>query len=209
MPFELSFEEGAFLIKLAKRAVEEHLKSGEILKMPESVSKRLMEPTGVFVTLNFVRTGEKELRGCIGFPYPTLPLGQAVIESSINSATKDPRFSPVHRNELDQIVFEVSVLTPPRLVEVKKPAEYPSRIIIGKHGLIIEREYFKGLLLPQVPVERNWDEEDFLCNCCLKANLSPDCWLLKGTKVYTFSCVIAKELSPNGEIVIEDMRKGS
>jgi len=143
----------------------------------------------------------RELRGCIGYPYPTEPLISAVIDSAISSATKDPRFYPLSLEELDQVVFEVSVLTPPELVEAEKPSMYPSKIKVGRDGLIVERGFFKGLLLPQVPVEWNWDEEEFLCQCCIKAGLPPDCWLLKGTKIYRFQAIIFEEVSPKGEVV--------
>ncbi len=199
--------EGDFLVKLARKAVEEYLKKGSVMKVPKDTSPKLMERFGVFVTLNSIIQGRRELRGCIGFPYPTHPLAQAVIESAINSATGDPRFYPVSLDELDHIMFEVSVLTPPQLIEVKKPTDYPSKIKVGQDGLIVEKGPYKGLLLPQVPVEWKWREEEFLCQCCMKAGLPPDSWLLKKTKIFKFSCIIAREASPKGEVIIEDMRK--
>lgn len=207
MAFQLTLEEGRFLVRLARKAVEEYLKNGKTMAVPKDVSSKLMEQCGVFVTLNSFNQGKKGLRGCIGFPYPTTPLTRAVIESAINSATQDPRFPPVSLGELSYIVFEVSVLTPPQLVKVQKPTDYPRKIKVGQDGLIVESSYFKGLLLPQVPIEWNWGEEEFLCQCCMKAGLSPDCWLLEGTKIYKFSCIIAHEITPNGEIELVDMRK--
>lgn len=193
-------------MKLARRAVEVYLKNGKTINIPEDTSGKFMEHCGVFVTLYIFGHGKMELRGCIGFPYPKTPLVRAVIESAINSASQDPRFHPVFQEELDRILFEVSVLTPPKLIEVKRPMDYPSKIVIGQDGLIIERGYNKGLLLPQVPVEWDWNKEEFLCQLCLKANLSPDSWLLNGTKVYKFSCIITKETTPKGKVVIKDMR---
>jgi len=207
MVFQLTLEEGRFLVRLARKAVEEYLKNGKIIAVPKDVSPKLMEQCGVFVTLNSIHQGKKELRGCIGFPYPTIPLTRAVIESAINSATQDPRFPPVSLGELDHIIFEVSVLTPPQLVKVQKPTDYPKKIKVGQDGLIVERSYYKGLLLPQVPIEWNWEEEEFLCQCCMKAGLSPDSWLLEGTKIYKFSCVIAQEITPKGPVKMVDMRK--
>lgn len=194
-------------MKLARNTVEEYLKTGKHPKTPEDVSEKLLKPCGVFVTINMVEGGQKTLRGCIGFPYPTTPLVEAVMESAISAATQDPRFPPVSLRELDHVVFEVSVLTPPETVEVKNPKEYCTHIKVGEDGLIVERGFCKGLLLPQVPVEWEWDEETFLCQCCLKAGLPPDSWLVKGTKIYKFSSIIAEELSPKGEVVMVDMRK--
>jgi uncharacterized protein (TIGR00296 family) len=207
MSFQLTIEEGNFLVNLARQAVIEYLEKRKVLQVPEGVSSKLMKKCGVFVTLNNVHKGEMSLRGCIGLPYPTTPLTKAVIEAALSAALQDPRFSPVALDELDNIVFEVSVLTPPERVEVKKPTDFPSKIKVGKDGLMVERSYCKGLLLPQVPVELKWGEEEFLCQCSIKAGLPADSWLLKDTKVYRFSCVIARETSPKGEVEVVDMRE--
>lgn len=200
MPFQLSEEEGKFLVEIARKAAEEYLKTKKHIRAPESLSKNLLQPCGVFVTINRLENGEKKLRGCIGYPYPTTPLVQAVIDSAINAATHDPRFRPLSQGELDKLVFEVSVLTPPQMVEVKKPKEYPTQIKVGEDGLIVERGIYKGLLLPQVPVEWEWDEEEFLCQCCVKAGLSPDYWLIEGTRIYKFQAIVFEEEKPRGEV---------
>jgi len=207
LSFQPSQDEGRFLVKLARTTVEEYLKTGKRKKVPENTPEKLLQPCGVFVTINTVEKGRKALRGCIGFPYPTTSLVEAVIDSAISAATQDPRFPPLSLKELDNVVFEVSVLTQPQIVEVKDPKEYCIKIKIGEDGLIVERGVYKGLLLPQVPVEWEWDEETFLCQCCLKAGLPLDSWLVKGTKIYKFSSIIAEELSPKGDVAITDMRK--
>ena len=207
MPFKLTDEEGVFLVKLAREAVEARLRDQRTISPPENVSDKLKQSQGVFVTINSVEGGKGRLRGCIGFPYPTYPLVQAVIEAAIASATRDPRFPPISADELDHVVFEVSVLTPPEQIKVASPKEYPSKIKIGEDGLIVESRFSKGLLLPQVPVEWGWDTEEFLCHCCMKAGLTPDCWVLKDTKIYRFSSIIAQELEPNGGIVLVDLRE--
>jgi len=206
LPFQLSIEEGKILVRLARKAAKEYLKNRKHIAVPDDIHEKLLQPCGVFVTINSVQHGEKKLRGCIGYPYPTTPLAQAVIESAISSATQDPRFYPLSLTELDNVVFEVSVLTPPQIIIVEKPVEYLSRIKVGEDGLIIERGMFKGLLLPQVPVEWKWNEEEFLCQCCIKAGLPPDCWLLEGTKIYKFNCIIAQEKSPNGLVKVNDTK---
>jgi len=200
LPFELSLDEGKFLVELARNTVTEYLKTRKRLTAPQSAPKKLFEQCGVFVTLNTVQHGEKQLRGCIGYPYPTLPLVEAVIESAIDAATQDPRFYPLSLNELDNVVFEVSVLTPPELITVQKPDEYVTKVKIGEDGLIVEKGLYKGLLLPQVPVEWKWDEEEFLCQCCVKAGLPLDSWLTKGTKIYKFQAIIFEEETPHGKI---------
>lgn len=200
MAFQLTLKEGEFLVKLARKAVEQYLKKGTVVKVPKDVSAKLMERCGVFVTLNKTRGGKKALRGCIGLPYPDTPLAQAVIQAAISSATQDPRFPPVSPEELNHIVFELSVLTPPKLIEAEKPADYPAKVKVGRDGLIVESGYYKGLLLPQVPVEWKWNAEEFLSQCCVKAGLMPDRWLVKGTKIYKFQALIFEEESPKGEV---------
>jgi|Deesub1362A_J573_1020465.scaffolds.fasta_scaffold08547_3 hypothetical protein len=198
--FQLSSDEGEFLVKLARKAVEEYLKNGRKISPPSDTPEKLRQPCGVFVTISQSENGKKALRGCIGHPYPTMPLVDALIDSAISAATCDPRFYPLSLEELDKVIFEVSVLTPPKRIEVENPMEYPSKVKVGEDGLIVEHGIYKGLLLPQVPVEWNWNAEDFLCHCCQKAGLSPDYWLLKDTKIYKFQAIVFEEETPKGKI---------
>jgi uncharacterized protein (TIGR00296 family) len=200
LTFELSLDEGKFLMRLARNAVKTYLETGKIVKTPEDTPKKLFEHCGVFVTLNILKNGEKNLRGCIGYPYPTSPLVEAAIDSAVSAATRDPRFYPLSSSELGNVVFEVSVLSPPEVVTVENPKEYLAKIRVGEDGLIVEKGVYKGLLLPQVPVEWEWCEEEFLCQCCVKAGLPPDSWLTKGAKVYKFQAIIFEEETPQGEV---------
>lgn len=200
MTFQLTLEEGKFLVNLARNTVTTYLKTGRCSQVPEDISPKLKEPCGVFVTLNSVHDGTKQLRGCIGLPHPTSPLVNAIIEAAVCASTRDPRFPPVNLQELDNIVFEISVLTPPELVEIEKPTDYFSKIKVGRDGLILEQGYHKGLLLPQVPVEWKWDVETFLGQTAIKAGLSADSWLVKGTKIYRFEAIIFVEAMPKGEV---------
>jgi len=192
----LSLEEGTLLVKTARKTIETYLRDGRILPRPRVPSK-LLEPRGVFVTL----TKQGELRGCIGHPLPTMPLIDALIDSAISAATRDPRFPPVTPEELAEIEIEVSVLSKPETVKVSHPKEYPRHIEIGRDGLIVEGMGCAGLLLPQVAVEYGWDAEEFLSNACMKAGLMPDCWLEKGVRISKFSAQVFSERKPGGEIV--------
>jgi uncharacterized protein (TIGR00296 family) len=207
LAFELSLEEGKFLISLVRNTVKEYLATGRIVKAPASTPEELLERCGVFVTINRLEGGEKKLRGCIGYPYPTSPLVEAVINSAVNAATRDPRFYPLVSSELGNVVFEVSVLTPPEQVEVDNPKEYLAKIKVGEDGLIVEKGGYKGLLLPQVPVEWEWCEEEFLCQCCVKAGLPPDSWLTKDTKIYKFHAIVFAEETPEGEVKRLDLNE--
>jgi len=185
----VSEEEGKFLVKLAKNAIETYINERKIINVPEDTPDTLKENMGAFVTLN----KQGLLRGCIGYPEPIKPLVNSVIEVAISAAVNDPRFSPVSITELDDLDFEVSVLTKPELIEVEKPEEYMDKIEIGKDGLIIERGPYRGLLLPQVAVEWEWNIEEFLYNTCVKANLPADCWIYPDVKIYKFNTEIFHE----------------
>lgn len=203
MGIELTQEEGEFLVRLARRSVEEYLGTHKLVMLPENTPVKLMQQYGVFVTLNAIMHGRKKLRGCIGYPYPTMNLAKAVIECAVSASTRDPRFQSLSVDELDRTIFEVSILTPPRQIKVENPKYLPSKINVGKDGLIVEKGINRGLLLPQVPVEYQWDEEEFLSQACMKAGLTPDCWLVKATKIFKFQCVIASEKSPKGLIELK------
>jgi uncharacterized protein (TIGR00296 family) len=102
--------------------------------------------------------------------------------------------------ELDSILVEVTVLTKPELIKVKKPSEYPAQISIGRDGLIVEQSFYKGLLLPQVPIEQGWNTEEFLSHTCIKAGLPPDAWFEKSTKISKFQGQIFTETKPHGSV---------
>lgn len=199
MTFVLALEEGAYLVMLARRSIETKLKTGETIK-PTDAPEKMKQPCGVFVTLNKLEGSGHRLRGCIGFPYPERPQAEAVVESAISAAFRDPRFSPVSIGEMDSIVVEVSVLTPPQTIRVETPDQYPNHVDVGKDGLIVSRGGNRGLLLPQVPVEWNWDAEEFLTHCCLKAWLPPDAWLTPGTEISKFQAIIFSEEAPRGSV---------
>lgn len=195
----LTQQEGKLLVKLARRTIEQHLGLSSTTINPSEWPKSFHQPRGVFVTLNTYPSGE--LRGCIGFPEAIYPLGKATIEAAKGASTGDPRFPPVRREELDSIVVEVSVLTPPKRLVVGKPVELPKHIEVGRHGLIVEKGVCRGLLLPQVATEWSWDAEEFLTQTCLKAWLAPDAWLDPDTRVYTFEAQVFRETAPHGEVV--------
>ncbi|NJE03708.1 TIGR00296 family protein [Thermococcus sp. MV11] len=198
--YRIRDEWGEFLVRLARKAVEEYVRNGRTIKPPEDTPPELWEKMGVFVTLNKRHAPpQMALRGCIGFPLPIYPLVEATIKAAIYAAVDDPRFPPVRESELDDLTVEVSVLTPPEPIE-GPPEERPRRIKVGRDGLIIEKGIYSGLLLPQVPVEWGWDEEEFLAQTCWKAGLPPDCWLDPDTKVYRFTAEVFEEEYPRGPV---------
>jgi len=201
---KLSDEDGKLLVELAKKAIEECVGNDSRYVPPEEIREKFSEKCGIFVTINRVKGDMKELRGCIGYPRPLLPLADAVVDAAVAAATEDPRFNPMKKNELDKVLIEVSILTPLELIDVKSPLEYPQKIKVGEDGLVFEWEWGSGLLLPQVPVEYGWEANEFLENLCMKAGATPDSWLRKGIKIYKFNAIIFEEIK-DGKVIRKKM----
>ena len=193
----LTINDGEKAVKLAREIVERYTRKEELPKL-ENYSGVFDEKRGAFVTINTYPT--HNLRGCIGIPEPIMPLKNAIKEAAV-SATHDPRFPPLKENELENIVIEITILTKPQLVKVNKPQEYLEKIKIGRDGLIAEQGFYRGLLLPQVPVEQGWDVEEFLSHTCWKAGLPFDAWFDENTKIYKFEGQIFTEVKPKNGIV--------
>ncbi len=193
----LSFEEGEFLVRLARNAVEAFINSGIRIRPPQNTPPSLFEKRGVFVTINTFPS--EALRGCIGFPEPILPIVEATIDAALSAAFKDPRFPPLSPYELGSVVFEVTALTKPQPI-VAPPEKLPEHIKVGRDGLIVRCGLAGGLLLPQVPVEWGWDEREFLSQTCIKAGLPPECWKDPECQFFKFQGQIFKEKSPSGAV---------
>ena len=207
MPNIYSDDDGVFLVRLARKTVDEYVRARRKIGVPPETPAHLTKKSDVFVTLNTLVNDHVMLRGCIGRPYPVQPRVEATIDSAIDAAVHDPRFSPVTPNELDSIVIELSVLTPPRKLEYKNPEELLDLVKVGRDGLIVTRGLWRGLLLPQVPVEWGWDVQGFLENTCNKAGLPRDAWRDPETEFMAFQAEIFGEISPHGPIVRNPVHK--
>jgi len=169
------------LVEVARAAVTGAI-AGEpaVAPRPEDL-RELPEASGAFVTLK--RGGQ--LRGCIGTLECRRPLAEEIARVAVSAAREDPRFEAVRPEELDGLDVEVSVLGPLEEIDPRDPAA----IQIGRHGLVVEQGYRRGLLLPQVATEWGWNREQFLSHTCTKAGLAPDCWQ-RGAKVYRFAAEV-------------------
>jgi uncharacterized protein (TIGR00296 family) len=189
----LTDEEGLMAIRSARGAVEY-----VCAKKPKPALKFtpvFREKRGVFVTL----TKMGQLRGCIGLPYPVMPLEDAIEHAATAAATEDPRFPPVDKSELTDIAVEVTILTIPVPLP-GKPEKRPDTIVVGKHGLIIRGMGTSGLLLPQVATEYGWDATTFLEHTCMKAGLPNRCWTYPSVEVLTFEGQIFSEKHVRGTV---------
>jgi AmmeMemoRadiSam system protein A len=186
----LSSEEKTFLLRLARQTLESRL-CGEgppvAALAPSKSTPALRAPAGAFVSLH----KQGELRGCVGMVEPRLPLYRAVMEAALSAAFADPRFPVLRASELGSLEIEISVLSPSRAIA-------PEQIQIGVHGLIVTQGRARGLLLPQVAVERGWGAEQFLEETCRKAGLARDAWRT-GTKLEAFQAEVFGENSSPAE----------
>jgi AmmeMemoRadiSam system protein A len=165
------------LLKAARQAIEAHV-SG---KRPHaSVAGDLAAPrAGVFVTVYCRR----ELRGCIGRIGADRPLVEAIEDCARSAASADPRFAPISSGELQDVDVELSLLGPLEAIDT------PSDIEVGRHGLVVERDGRRGLLLPQVATEWEWNAETFLAHTCQKAGLPLDAWK-HGARIWRFEAEV-------------------
>ncbi len=184
----LTSEERSLILRLARDSIAARLKGLVAPKAaPPEAGGALCARSGVFVTLK--RFGA--LRGCIGNFTSELPLYENVMEMALAAAFSDPRFNPLRAEELADIDIEVSVLSPMREID------YVKEIEVGRHGIYIQKGYARGVLLPQVAVENNFDRETFLDHTCMKAGLAPGCWK-EGARVSIFEAEIFGEKDKNG-----------
>lgn len=161
---KLSLKEKTALIQLAFQTINTYLENHKLPEyQPEFQS--FLEPAAVFVTLYL----NGRLRGCVGQIYADKPLYKAVQDAALSAAFSDPRFPALAQDELDNLRIKIAILSPLFPIHVED-------IKIGRHGLLIEHNFRRGLLLPEVASERNWDTETFLENLCYKANLPPQSW---------------------------------
>jgi AmmeMemoRadiSam system protein A len=158
----ISREEQRLLLQLARKAIQTTLLKGRPLPGVQALSELLRGKRGVFVTLWM----EGELRGCVGFPWPSKPLIESVQRAAIGAAFQDPRFPSLLWEELSHLEIEISVLS------VLRPIK-PSQVKVGVHGLLVRKGRRSGLLLPQVAMEYRWDKEVFLEQTCVKAGFAP------------------------------------
>jgi len=191
----LTLAEGKIAVRLARDAITSFIEKRLKIK-PNNLPPVFSEKHGVFVTLH--KNGE--LRGCIGYPLPVLPLGIAIVDSAINACSCDPRFQCVKPNELKHIELEVTILTKPEPYRIPKTM-LPEIIRVGKDGLIVSKGSHSGLLLPQVAPEWGFDAMEFLSHTSLKAGLPPDAWLDEDTEVQHFEAQIFAEIAERREII--------
>jgi AmmeMemoRadiSam system protein A len=179
--FSLGSRERGTLLEIARQAAKHAVEQGrclEILPAPGILS----QPAGAFVTLR--RAGQ--LRGCIGQLEAIEPVVQVVARCAMAAALQDPRFAPLSLGELPLVKIEVSVLS--ALAPIR-----PEEIEVGKHGLLINLEGARGVLLPQVAAEHHWTREKFLEEACAKGGLEHDAWKNPATRIQAFTAEVFSE----------------
>ncbi len=168
------------LLKLARDTIASHFDHSKVI-LPDA--EDLQAKCGVFVSLH----KDGDLRGCIGFLRGYKSVVASVVEMANSAAFQDTRFSPVRESELQSIKIEISILSE------MLPVLDTSQIKVGQDGLYIQHPHGSGLLLPQVPVEWNWDLPTFLKQICRKAGLHYEAWKDKGAQLFSFTADVFSE----------------
>jgi AmmeMemoRadiSam system protein A len=179
-----SASEKKLLLTIARSSIEAAVQDKEF-SFPAAMPKSLMTECGAFVSLH----KHGDLRGCIGYIEGVQPLAETVRDAAQKAAMEDYRFTPVTSQELHELDIEISVLSPLKLIQDVKEIE------VGKHGILLDYQHARGLLLPQVAVEYNWDRETFLNQTARKAGLTSDRWKSPGAKIFIFTAEIFSEHS--------------
>jgi AmmeMemoRadiSam system protein A len=180
-PESISNHEKSALLQIARRSLVETIVHARRWQ-PDSRAGILAERRGAFVTLHL----RGKLRGCVGQVEAYKSLAETVARCAIAAAREDDRFNPVQPDEVMQLEIEISLLSLPKPIT-------PGEIVIGTHGLIVECGPFRGLLLPQVATERQWNAEKLLSETCLKAGLPADAWKSPETKIFGFTAEVFSE----------------
>jgi len=167
---------------IARKTLHAFVRRQELSSSHTPRCEEIKENRGAFITLK--RHGQ--LRGCIGYIEAVKPLWKTIEDCTISAASRDPRFEPVRPDEIPDILVEISVLTPLQDVQNIDSIE------VGQHGLLISKGMYRGLLLPQVATEYNWNREQFLEHTCLKAGLPKHAWK-EGAKIKMFSADVFSE----------------
>jgi AmmeMemoRadiSam system protein A len=183
MDFTLTHNEQRLLLDLARKTLEQRLKRTQAEAVnPDDLPESLRIHCGAFVTLH----ERGRLRGCIGHLLGDMPLYRMVEDMAVSSALHDPRFYPITADELNNVIIEISVLSPMRLIE------RIDEIRLGTHGILIRHGSRSGVFLPQVATETGWSLEDLLGHCSRdKAGLGWNGW--KEAEIYVFTATVFSE----------------
>jgi AmmeMemoRadiSam system protein A len=166
------------LLALARKAILETVSSSNFPDLAQ-VTGRLAEPRGAFVTLRW----DGKVRGCIGQPDAAHGLAETVVQCAITAALRDSRFGPLRTEEIDALEIEISVISDLRPVRAEE-------IELGTHGIAVTGGGTRGLLLPQVALERNWSVTQFLEAACRKAGLQANAWREPDPKLFAFTAEV-------------------
>jgi AmmeMemoRadiSam system protein A len=177
----LSSDDWLALVEISRRAISGALLEKRIPDLPP-YSGSLSERRGAFVSLY----SGGILRGCVGQVENPGPLADMVARASMNAALHDSRFPPISAEEIATLEIEISVLTAPEPIT-------PETIVAGRHGLLVVRGSFRGLLLPQVARERRWSGQRLLEETCVKAGLPRDAWRDPAAQVFGFTAEVFSE----------------
>jgi AmmeMemoRadiSam system protein A len=179
----LTIEEKRIFLQTARSAIISFFQGTKISEPDYLVHPVFKTHAGAFVTL----THAGRLRGCIGYVISDQPLFKTICDAAVQASQADPRFAPVKLKEVEKLAIEISVLSEPF------PLNSYDEIEVGKHGLILEEKGYRGLLLPQVPIEHHMNKDQYLDAICQKTGLPPGYWRNKQLKLSGFTATVFSE----------------
>jgi AmmeMemoRadiSam system protein A len=186
---EISAAEKKLLLETARKSINSFF-TNEVIPKPNYEKHPILKSNcGAFVTL----TQDGKLRGCIGYIISDKPLFDTICDAAIQASQNDPRFPSVKQHEVEDIHIEISLLSEPF------PLAGYDEIVVGKHGLILEEKGYRGLLLPQVPIEHGMNKEEYLDAICRKTGLPAGYWREKKLKLSGFTATVFSEELNNNE----------
>ena len=194
---DLTLDDGSFLVQHARKSIESHFRGGNP-EIPTPMLDLMTKKLPLFVRLRVHPS--KTLRGSAGYTNSIIPLTSSLSEVALFAAVTDRCFPPLRKSELKTTLVEVSVLTEPALISVEQTEKYPEQLVVGRDGIIVEKDGKKGVLLPQTAVELKWNPKNFLSHAAMTVGLSPDAWRDPAAKIYRFQAQVFTEDTPNGKI---------
>ena len=195
MQFNINKEEQKYLLSIARETIAAKLEKREprYPRQPGGPDSNMQKPCGAFVTLNLKDAdGNKKLRGCIGRMIASTPLEKTVMSMALEAAFGDPRFPPLSKDEFignsfSKVFIEISALSP------LEPCADPRSVKVGVHGIYLIHRGRSGVLLPQVPLEQGWDQDEYLDYINIKAGLPKGSWDDPLAERYVFTAVVFGE----------------
>lgn len=193
----ITIEEATRLVGLVRETFKMMEKEIGTLNEVKPSKSSLEGQVGIYLVFRKSDSSNKKELLILGYPIAERTSEDSIRELACNAYIRLRESGQV---PFSKILVELHIPSPLISMADTKVVEYAKLIVIGKHGVMVERNFHTGLILPYIAIEKGWDWIDMLSECCMAAGLSPDAWFDRGTKVYIFEDEVFRELEPQGEV---------